>query len=102
MSVSQLGALIMSDHPLHDNEGSDSRITDKTFVQMGTVVVICGALVSAIWWASAMNSKMDTVIEEIRTGKVVAGKVQDMESHAKILEARIAALEMVLNAKGKP
>ncbi len=98
MSVSQLGALIMSDHPLHD-EGSDSRISDKTFIQMGTVVAIGGVLAGAIWWASSMNSKMDTVIEEIRTGKAVAGKVADMESHAKILEARITAIEMILNAK---
>ncbi len=72
---------------------SDSSITEKTSVQLGVICGIGGFIVAAIWWASSMQTKMDIVLEKIRTSEIVAVRQQELDTHVKVLESRILALE---------
>ncbi len=102
-TAKRFGALIMSDHPLRrDDDSREARITDKTFVQVGSVCAVCVVLMGAIWWASSIHTKMETIIEEMRGNKIVGVKVQEMDSEMKVIHARILALEAQNAARKTP
>lgn len=70
-----------------------NQINEKSYLQIGLVVTLIGFVVGAIWWAATMQSKMDQVIEEVKTSRILATKVNDNETKIKILELRIMQVE---------
>ena len=97
----------MSEHThkrAEDEEvGSTSEgLNEKTYVQIGLVLVVIGFVVGAIWWAATMQSKMDQVIEEVKTSRVLQTRVNDNETKVKILEMRFDALTCKPTTLNKP
>lgn len=76
-----------------DERGNQPRMSDKSYIQIGLVLTLVGFIVGCIWWAATMQSKMDQVIEEVKTSRILATKVSDNETKVKILELRIIQVE---------
>lgn len=82
------------EHEEQDVKGRmETKVTEKSYVQVGFIVTVVGFIVGAVWWAATMDSKLNQVIEEIKTGRVMQTKVAENETHIKIIEMRLIQLE---------
>lgn len=70
------------------SEGEQKSIGEKSTVQIGLIILLVSFFCGAAWWASAMQSKLDTVIEEVRSAKTFNERVMDHESRLKWLESK--------------
>jgi len=67
-------------------------LSDQTSVKLG--LVISGAIVfsSAVWWASGVSSKLDTLVtSSIKVEaeqRVMRDRISDIESRVRLLEGR--------------
>ncbi len=72
-------------------------LSEKTPIQIGFLVTcilaVAGVAASSIWWASQIQSKLDTLIDEVKSSRVIQSKVSDLEMKSKILEMRLLQLE---------
>ncbi len=84
---------------LGDNIEAPAKLNEKSYIQIGLMFAIIGFIVGAVWWASAMQSKMDQVIEEVKATRVLSSKVSDNDTRIKILEMR---MDQVINNFKKP
>ncbi len=69
-------------------EYSPVRISEKTSVQLTVIGFIITILVGGIWWCSAMDTKMNTLLEDMRSMRTLSEKIVDHEARIKNLEAR--------------
>ena len=67
-------------------------LNEKSYIQIGLVLVLIGFIVGCIWWAATMQSKMDQVIEEMHGSRALLTKVSENEMKIKILELRVEQL----------
>jgi len=69
-------------------------LSDQTSIKLG--LVISGAIVfsSAVWWASGVSSKLDTLVtSSIKVEaeqRVMRDRISDIESRVRLLEGRYA------------
>ena len=67
-------------------------LSDQTSIKLG--LVISGAIVfsSAVWWASGVSSKLDTLVaSSIKVEaeqRVMRDRISDIESRVRLLEGR--------------
>ena len=71
---------------LSGQQTPQTHITENTHVNLAVLGAIGAVLVSAIWWCSAINTKLDLVIEEIKPIISIEVKMQDHEARIKNLE----------------
>ncbi len=86
----------MHAHKRESDEGEveeTTKVTEKSYLQLGLVVTIVGFVVGAIWWAATMSSKMEQVIEEVKGTRAIQTRVNDSDTKIKILELKIAQIE---------
>ena len=67
-------------------------LNEKSYIQIGLVLVLIGFIVGCIWWAATMQSKMDQVIEEMHGSRSLRTEVSENEMKIKILELRVEQL----------
>lgn len=77
-----------------DDQERDRGLGEKSYIQIGFALVLISFAVGAIWWAATMQSKMDQVIEEVKTSRVTQSKVIDGETKLQILDLRMKQLEV--------
>ena len=67
-------------------------LSDQTSIKLG--IVISGAIVfsSAVWWASGVSSKLDTLVtSSIKVEaeqRVMRDRISDIDSRVRLLEGR--------------
>ncbi len=81
----------------NEREERESRINEKSYIQIGFVISLLALIAGAVWWASAMQSKMDQVIEEVKGSRTMQSKLGEYETRIKILELQIEQLKIVCN-----
>ncbi len=64
-------------------------INEKSYIQIGMVLTLIGFIIGAIWWAATMQSKMDQVIEEVKSSRMMQTKLGEYETRIKILELQV-------------
>lgn len=67
-------------------------LSEQTPVKLGLVISGAIAFASAVWWASGVSSKLDTLVtSSIKVEaeqRLMRDKVSDLESRIRILEGR--------------
>lgn len=83
-------------------------ISEATPIRIGLVVVFLGIFGSSVWWASSINTKLDTilssqstinlVINELKTtDSVINREIADLKTELRIQTARTEAVADQLN-----
>lgn len=67
-------------------------LSDQTSIKLGFVISCAIAFASAVWWASGVSSKLDTLVtSSIKVEaeqRVMRDKVADLESRIRVIEGR--------------
>ena len=75
------------------DETANIKLSDKSYVQLGSIGAAVAFAFGAVWWASQMQSKMDQVIEEVHSSRVLLTRLSEDETKIKIIELRLQQLE---------
>lgn len=67
---------------------SQTHITEESKVNLAVVGFLFITLCGGAWWCSAINTKLDIVIEEIKPILSIEVKLQDHEARIKNLEKK--------------
>lgn len=68
----------MNDKELN-NERGENIIGESTSVKIGLIIMFLGVFSSAIWWASSINSKLDSIISSQSSFSVAINELKNSD-----------------------